>query len=125
MIRSGKIDPLASEVKRLAEYFQVPVTRVLQRVIVGGESGNDTGKYRYRPCELEWIENIVETCQFYGVPVFVKQLGTHLAKQLKLRDRHGRDWSEWPEALRVRQFPGGITIPAPVDPLPVQTDLFK
>jgi protein gp37 len=74
-------------------------------VIVGGESGNDKGKYRYRPCEIEWIELIIEFCRLSGVPVFVKQLGTHLAKKMGLKDRHGGEWSEWPEHLRIRQFP--------------------
>lgn len=74
-------------------------------VIVGGESGNDNGKYRYRECKLEWIENIVTFCRLSGVPVFVKQLGTHLAKELKLKDRHGGDMDEWPEHLRIREFP--------------------
>lgn len=82
-----------------------PVRRALSWVIIGGESGNDKGKYRYRPCELEWIELIVDQCKQANVPVFVKQLGTHLAKQLKLKDRHGGDISEWPEHLRIRQFP--------------------
>jgi protein gp37 len=77
-------------------------------VIVGGESGNDNGKYRYRPCELEWIETIVRQCKDADVPVFVKQLGTHLAKQLKLKDRQGGNMDEWPESLahlKVRQMP--------------------
>lgn len=74
-------------------------------VIIGGESGNEKGKYRYRPCRLEWIGAIVETCRLYGVPVFVKQLGTHLARELGLKDRHGGDMEEWPEELRVREFP--------------------
>lgn len=74
-------------------------------VIVGGESGNDVGKYRYRPCEIEWVEKIVNECKKAGVPIFVKQLGTHIAKQLRLSDRHGGDINEFPIALRVRQFP--------------------
>lgn len=75
-------------------------------VIVGGESGNDNGKYLYRPCELAWIEMIVLECTtLYNIPVFVKQLGTHLAKQLKLKDRHGGNIEEWPEHLRIRQMP--------------------
>lgn len=74
-------------------------------VIVGGESGHDTGKYRYRECKIKWIESIIEECRQNGVPVFVKQLGTYLAKTLKLRDRHGGDINEWPEHLRVRQMP--------------------
>lgn len=77
----------------------------LDWVIVGGESGNDTGKYRYRPCELEWIEKIVNDCIETEVPVFVKQLGTHLSKQLKMTDRHGGNIDEFPRHLQLRQFP--------------------
>lgn len=74
-------------------------------VIVGGESGNESGKYRYRPCEFKWIEKIVNDCKDAGVPVFVKQMGTYLAKQYGYKDRHGGDMSEWPPSLQVREFP--------------------
>lgn len=74
-------------------------------VIVGGESGNENGKYRYRPCELKWIEKIVSDCKYGNIPVFVKQLGTHLSKQLKLSDRHGGKIEEFPDHLQVREFP--------------------
>lgn len=74
-------------------------------IIIGGESGNENGQYKYRPCKLEWIDLIVTHCKEANVPVFVKQLGTHLAKQLKLKDRHGGDINEWPEHLRIREFP--------------------
>lgn len=74
-------------------------------VIIGGESGNETGQYRYRPCQLSWIRHFVESFQTIRIPVFVKQFGTHLAKELSLKDRHGGDISEWPEDLRVRDFP--------------------
>lgn len=74
-------------------------------VIIGGESGNDTGKYRYRPCKLEWIELLVAQCKEVKVPVFVKQLGTHLAKELNHKDRHGGNIDEFPEHLKIREFP--------------------
>jgi protein gp37 len=78
-------------------------------VIIGGESGNENGPWRYRQCELEWIEKMVLDCQQAGIPVFVKQLGTYLAKFLSLHDRHGGDMEEWPEEnLKVRQFPKAI-----------------
>lgn len=76
-------------------------------VIVGGESGNDIGKYRYRSCELQWIEKIVVDCQRNQIPVFVKQMGTYLSKQLKMSDRHGGNIEEFPEPLRIREFPKG------------------
>jgi protein gp37 len=74
-------------------------------VIVGGESGNETGPFKYRPCKIEWIEKIIKQCRNSSIPVFVKQLGTHLSKELKLKDRHGGDMEEWPEHLRIRQMP--------------------
>jgi protein gp37 len=77
-------------------------------VIIGGESGNDTGNYRYRPCEIEWIQYLVEELVWEEIPVFVKQLGTCLSKQYGLKDRHGGDMDEWPESLnylKKREFP--------------------
>jgi protein gp37 len=74
-------------------------------VIVGGESGNDKGGYRYRPCKLEWLELIINHCKINNIPVFVKQLGTHLAKEMGLKHRHGADINEWPTHLQIQQFP--------------------
>jgi protein gp37 len=74
-------------------------------IIIGGESGNDTGQYRYRPCSLEWIGDLILEAEAYDIPVFVKQLGTHLAKEMGLKDRHGGDVEEWPEWLKRREFP--------------------
>lgn len=79
-------------------------------VIVGGESGNEKGKYRYRECKLEWIENIVDECKKYNVPVFVKQLDTYLAKGLQLSDRHGGNINEFPKHLQVREFPTTLNL---------------
>lgn len=40
-------------------------------VIVGGESGNDNGKYKYRECQLEWIDDIVSKCQQLAISLFL------------------------------------------------------
>ncbi len=77
----------------------------LDWVIVGGESGNDNGKWLYRPCELQWMERIVQQCLHVNVPVFVKQLGTHLSKEKKLKSRHGGNIEEFPTLLQIREFP--------------------
>ena len=74
-------------------------------VIVGGESGNDHGAYRYRTCELSWIEDIISQCKRAGVPVFVKQTGTYLKKQLGLLTKDGIELSEWPQSIQVQEFP--------------------
>jgi len=77
-------------------------------LIVGGESGSDA-----RPCEAGWIRSLVRQGRANGVPVFVKQLGSKpfharamgLPIILHPRDRKGADPAEWPDDLRVREFP--------------------
>lgn len=81
-----------------------PVLWGMNWVIVGGESGNETGKYGYRPCNLSWIRKIVSDCEEHNIPVFVKQLGTFLSNYMGI-SRHGKKVGEWPEDIRVRRFP--------------------
>lgn len=72
-------------------------------VIVGGESGNES-----RPCDIRWIDSIVNQCGAASVPCFVKQLGAKpiaAIGQLRFEDKKGGDWDTWPGPLRVRQFP--------------------
>lgn len=81
-------------------------------VIVGGESGSGA-----RPCNVEWIRDVVRQCAAAGVPCFVKQLGSNVVQSwndpsispstfsVKLKHPKGGDPAEWPEDLRVRQFP--------------------
>jgi protein gp37 len=76
-------------------------------VVVGGESGPNA-----RPCDIANIRSIVQQCKAAGVPVFVKQLGAdprtverRIGYQLNLKNRKGGDMNEWPEDLRVREFP--------------------
>lgn len=68
-------------------------------VIVAGESGPHA-----RPCEIDWIRSIRDQCAEAGVPCFIKQLGAN-CPGYRFRDANGGDWDEWPEDLRVRQFP--------------------
>jgi protein gp37 len=68
-------------------------------VIIGGESGPGA-----RPCEPEWIRQIVKQCRWANMPVFVKQMGTHWAKQQGYKGK-GNNPIQWPIDLRVREFP--------------------
>jgi hypothetical protein len=59
---------------------------------------------------LGWAKDLVGQCQAAGVPVFVKQLGAHPTNREGERCPHikhkkGADMSEWPDELRVREFP--------------------
>lgn len=88
----------------------------LDWLIIGGESGNETGKYKYRPAEIEWFYQIIEQCRQRQVSVFVKQLGTHLAKKMGLKDRAGGDMSEWPLDLQIREMPkNDVAAKTPID----------
>ncbi len=93
-------------------------------VIVGGESGKGA-----RPCYQEWIRSIKLQCSAAEVPCFLKQLGANIASsgitrpgehwpeptrkedtgkgywRHWLKDPKGGDPGEWPEDLRVREFP--------------------
>jgi protein gp37 len=96
-------------------------------VIIGGESGPGA-----RPCSLTWIHNIIRQCREQNVKVFVKQLGAVPMEPeadwrgrvtcrllsannrfkvpegfvpLKYQDKKAGEIAEWPEDLRVRQFP--------------------
>jgi protein gp37 len=80
-------------------------------VVIGGESGP-----RARPFNIEWARSIIRQCRDAGVACFVKQLGVQpfvgvkpqnwFGPGLSLRDRKGGDPAEWPDDLRVREYPG-------------------
>lgn len=84
--------------------------RGIDWVIVGGESGHNTGKFAARPCERLWMDKIVFACRLRSVPVFVKQVGTVYARANGFKQKDGKDAAEFPPTLRYQQFP----TPAPV-----------
>lgn len=76
-------------------------------VIVGGESGPNS-----RHFDLRWARDLLAQCRGAGTAYFLKQLGARpfdstgdLVKNLHLEDRKGGDMAEFPEDLRVREFP--------------------
>jgi protein gp37 len=83
--------------------------------IIGGESGGGA-----RPCDVAWVRSLVQQCRAASVACFVKQLGAnrnyHGAALVSMkqrerggwRDAKGGDPEEWPEDLRVRQFPKAV-----------------
>lgn len=97
----------------LSEFPDVGVDRLLDWLIIGGES--DQGGAKARPFDLQWARMAVTACATYGVACFMKQLGAkpydstavHLppAELILMRDPAGENPNEWPEELRVREYP--------------------
>lgn len=102
----------------LAGGAAIPAARApaLDWIIVGGESGPGA-----RRCDLTWLRDVVRSCSAAGVDCFVKQVGAHptldgIARGqargtfvgdtlARITNRKGADPSEWPEYLRIREWP--------------------
>lgn len=68
--------------------------------IIGGESGP-----KARWMEQTWAYNLIAQCKEAGIRVFMKQVGTKEARIRKYKSYKGEDPAEWPDELRVREFP--------------------
>lgn len=82
-------------VEPMLEEIEIPFIGwegLIRWVIVGCESGSHR-----RECKIEWVRSIVQQCQAASVPVFVKQLD--------IGGRLVKDVSQFPEDLKIREFP--------------------
>jgi protein gp37 len=90
--------------------------------IVGGESGRGAREF-----DLAWARDLVAQCANANVACFVKQLGANPVDpwsdtgalvydrepaRPKFRDSHGGDITEWPDDLKVREFPSAVLVVA-------------
>jgi len=73
-----------------------PVCPGIDFVVIGCESGPNR-----RPCKIEWVRDIVRQCQAADVSLFIKQLS--------LNGKVSHNLAEWPEDLRIRQYPEAPT----------------
>ena len=99
-------------------------------LVVGGESGPGA-----RSNDVRWVRSIRDQCELDRVPVFIKQMGSTIVlpgdedlhgtgwgqyvveedavdgddRLIRFAHRKGGDPLEWPEDLRVRQYPDGVT----------------
>lgn len=94
--------------KRVPAVNRNPQDARLDQVVVGGESGPGA-----RPFDLAWARSLRDQCHAAGTPFFMKQLGANPFQDgtsreafiPPMRDKKGGDMGEWPEDLRIRQFP--------------------
>jgi protein gp37 len=71
-------------------------------IVVGGESGAGA-----RTFDLEWGYQTIAQCKEAGrVACFIKQIGSR-PRPVTARHSKGADMMEWPEGLRVREYPRG------------------
>ncbi len=106
------LEPLRLPLGQIMTGFPQHITRegravgaplTIHQVIVGGESGP-----KARSMDIRWAMEIVGDCITWGVAPFVKQLGakpTFGGNPYPITDRKGAIMSDWPECLRVREFP--------------------
>lgn len=104
-VKFVSIEPMIGDIYIKDEQF-----KHIDMVIVGGESGNFMGKWKFRPCNLEWFHSLIIQCKYAQTAIFIKQLGTHLAKEYKLKSKHGSNIDEIVKVLggnkkELQQFP--------------------
>lgn len=93
-IRGISAEPLWGPIK--LDQVKALERQSLDWIIIGGESGrnNNGGSF-------ERIADLASQADDWDTPCFVKQMGTDPAWS----DRKGGDWKEWPDLVKVRQFP--------------------
>ena len=104
-IRFISAEPLLGEIDFKKVGHGKAVLEKFHWCIIGGESGYETGPYRYRECKQEWMEKIVDDLRGSQVKVFVKQMGTFLGKQMRMTEMQGENFEKFPENLKIREFP--------------------
>ena len=100
----GPVDfwPFFSDIDRYGDPSG-PADPMPDWVIIGGESGRGA-----RPCDIGWLRQAIAQCEEAGVPVFMKQTGSRPMQGTEKYEVTGKGGNplEWPEDLRIRQWPG-------------------
>ena len=105
-IRFISAEPLLEELDFLIDYKGKPLMSHYQWTIFGGMSGHDSGPYKYWPCKIEWFEKAIKDLKAnFEMAIFVKQMGSHLKKEMGLKHYHGGDPLEWPKHLQILEHP--------------------
>lgn len=89
-------------------------------IVLGGESGpaakatalDTEPAVGLRSVDLDHLEFLVDEGRAVDAAVYVKQLGEPWGKKVRALDRKGADPEEWPEPLRVREYPPALALRA-------------
>jgi protein gp37 len=124
-VRFVSVEPMLEPVKMAEEQG-----RSIDWVIIGGESG---GRFKVRPFLVNAARDLVHECSKYSIATFFKQMGSRTLDahdvgldgttepwpvgtnrvqaagselvQIRLKHPKGEDMSQWPEDLRIQEFP--------------------
>jgi protein gp37 len=88
-IKFVSFEPLLGDIGLVK--FDFKLTESISWIIIGGESGP-----HHRPMYVEWARNLIKQAKNQHVAVWMKQLGGI---------RPGGDLDDFPEDLRIREFP--------------------
>lgn len=101
-LRFLSIEPLLGPVV-ITDYF-ANSKKGLDWIIAGGESGPGS-----RRMDLDWVRDIRDLCKGAQVAFFLKQKGAALSREMHCASIKGDDMAEFPEDLRVREWPNAPT----------------
>lgn len=95
-------EPLLGEV-----YLTSKELSIINWAVIGGESGNLTGKYQFRKTELSWFMSLMYQFEKENIPYFFKQFGTwYHYNQFKLNDKKGERYCpNFPMSFMIRNYP--------------------
>lgn len=81
--------------------------KIIDWAVIGGESGNLEGKYKFRKTELSWFLSLMYQFRDSNIPVFFKQFGTwYHYNDLKLKDKKGEKYCvNFPKSFQIRKYP--------------------
>lgn len=78
--------------EKRGDYSTEFMDKYLHWIICGSESGPNA-----RPMEIEWARNLRDQCKAAEVPFFMKQITNDNGRPIPIE--------EWPEDLRIQEFP--------------------
>lgn len=85
--------------------IEIPIGSNVDWVIIGGESNQSDPA---REFNLDWARNVISQCRSKGIVPFVKQFGSNVyekASSKLYKSKDASDPSEWPDDLKIREFP--------------------
>lgn len=94
-VRWVSLEPMLGDIDLLGYQDSFGPILDLDWVVIGCETGP-----KRRPCSPGWVKSIVDQCSYCNVPCFVKQI--------EIGGKVSKNPDEWPEGLRVRQYPGDV-----------------